>query len=66
MRDGKWKIIPGSKEMFNLDEDLEEMNNLYESHPEKAKEMMQKCEKMIQDIVDREVRTKEGREPNVC
>ena len=40
MRDGPWKIISGTKELFNLDNDMEEFNNLWDSEPEIRDRMM--------------------------
>jgi len=42
MRDGKWKLVwanDGPWELFDLDEDRTEMNNLYESLPRRAADM---------------------------
>jgi arylsulfatase len=43
VRDGKWKLVSVSGnvwELYNLDADPTEINNLIESEPEKARELM--------------------------
>ena len=66
IRDGAWKLIPGSKELFNLDEDIEEMNNLYKERPDKVETLGRKLDKMVKKINERELRTDEGRKEGVC
>ena len=67
MRDGPWKIISGTKELFNLDEDMEEFNNLWDSEPEIRDRMMAELTRRVDEINARELRTDEGRKgPNVC
>lgn len=43
VRDGKWKLVEnyetGGTELFNLEEDISESNDLKFSHPEKAQEL---------------------------
>lgn len=67
MRDGPWKIISGTKELFNLDNDMEEFNNLWDSEPEIRDRMMAMLTERVDAINERELRTDEGRKgPNVC
>lgn len=67
MRDGPWKIISGTKELFNLDNDMEEFNNLWDSEPEIRDRMMAMLTERVEAINERELRTDEGRKgPNVC
>ena len=67
MRDGPWKIIPGSEELFNLDEDLEELNNLWEVEGEVRERMIKELDRRVAEINLREKRTDEGRKgPHFC
>lgn len=66
IRDGQWKLISGSKELFNLEEDMEELNNLYKERPDKVKVLRAKLDAMVKKINARELRTDEGRKPGVC
>jgi len=66
IRDGPWKLISGVNELYNLDEDLEELNNLYGERPDKVKNLRAQLDTMIEKINDRELRTDEGRKEGVC
>ena len=42
MRQGKWKLVSahgGSWELYDLEADRTELNNVIEAHPEKAREL---------------------------
>lgn len=39
IRIGDWKYVDGSKELFNLKDDVGETKNLIDTHPEKAEEL---------------------------
>ncbi len=39
IRVGDWKYVDGSKELFNLKDDVGETKNLIDTHPEKAEEL---------------------------
>ena len=67
IRINNWKLIPGSSELFDLDNDLEEMNNVFDQRPEKVKVLKEKLDDIVNRVNEREERTREGREgPNVC
>jgi len=66
IRDGSWKLISGVNELYNLDEDMEELNNLYDERPDKVENLRAKLDRMIEKINDRELRTDEGRKEGVC
>jgi len=53
-------------ELYNLDVDLEELNNLYDERPDKVENLRAKLDIMIEKINDRELRTDEGRKEGVC
>jgi len=67
IRKGKWKLIPGSNEFFNIQEDPGELNNLYED--EEFQMRIAKFRQMIEDkmteIDEREERTNFG-ELEIC
>jgi len=54
IREGEWKLIEffdtGEKELYNLDDDIGETNNLLRENPEKVKELMEKLEKWRMNV----------------
>ena len=66
IRVGQWKFISGSKELFNLEEDMEELNNLYDARPDMVRKLKSHLNEWIDRINERELRTDEGRKPGVC
>ena len=54
IRDGKWKLIEwyedGALELYNVEEDLSEKNNLAAAQPEKVKELRAKLEAWRKDV----------------
>ena len=67
IRMGSWKLISGSQELFNLETDMEEMNNLYEQEPQRVARMTQELDARIANINAREERQDEGRNgADVC
>lgn len=53
IRDGKWKLIhyyeDGHEELYNLETDLEEQNNVASQHPELVQEMSDRLFAFLQD-----------------
>ena len=54
IREGKWKLIHyyenGTESLYNLEEDLEEVNDLAEDHPARVREMSQKLFTMLNEM----------------
>lgn len=54
MRDGDWKLLLSRKnaepELYNLEDDLGEKNNLASKHPGKVKEMLDKVNNWYQEV----------------
>ena len=62
-----WKLINGTDELFDLDQDLEEMNNLYQARHDKVEFLRQKLNEIAERVNHREKVTQEGREgPTMC
>lgn len=67
IRMGHWKLISGSKELFNLENDMEELNNLWDVEAERRDIMLAELNRRVQAVQERERRTDEGRNgPDVC
>ncbi|WP_420792862.1 sulfatase [Lentisphaera profundi] len=53
IRSGNWKLIhyyeDGRNELYKIDDDIGEQNNLAASHPEKAQELAKKLESWLQE-----------------
>lgn len=53
IRDGKWKLVskhPGAWELYDLESDRTELNNLAPKFPEKARELAEKWERWAQRV----------------
>ncbi len=54
VRSGKWKLVQnyetGSTELFNLEEDISESNDLKFSHPKKAQELFQSMQNWQREV----------------
>ena len=62
----QWKLIPGTKELFDLKNDLQELENLYEEYPAVVQKLSEKMDEIVTGVNNRENRTKEGSIPNIC
>src|SRR6185436_15011286 len=45
VREGPWKLVPSGNELYNLDEDLAEKNNVASKHPEIVDRLKARVEK---------------------
>ena len=54
VRSGKWKLVVSgeSAELFNLDSDFEERNNLAEQNPETVNELLEKIKSWEEDVLN--------------
>ena len=62
IRDGKWKFIHSpNPELYDLNKDLEETQNVYESNKNLAKSLKIKMDEIINTVAQREQLTDYGR-----
>ena len=66
IRAGPWKLIPGTKELYNLETDIQELTNLYDQKPNKVQNLQAQMDRMIRKVNERELRTDLGRKQGVC
>ena len=66
IRDREWKLIPGTKELFNLRYDLAELNNLYDKKPLRVADLSEKFDQITKMVNAREKASENGSVKNHC
>ena len=64
LREGNWKWIPQTSELFNIASDLEEKDNLASSKPDLARKLNSTLNEIVEKVNRREMRTLKGTKRN--